>query len=486
MPVHYFGSGLIPAPFATLNKSNVRDNAGNILHPEYTFTLKGTIVNVDNALDSPYAQFSTGMEGVVLEQKRIMQIFSNDGGLLELDPPNFASGNAIAAYCRVNSVSFDPGPWVNRCDYNVVLTATSLSGVNDIVSNIDSSNESWTITENIDSTFSISHQLNAVGAIYYNDQGVLGDALAAARNWVGSRRYMVDISGQLTVVSGASFGFYNILSNINSPSSGNFWNYSCIENPGVGSRSWALTENFIYFSASGNNVREQWNATVNYNATDPRFANVAINGLVVGLGDRNSNLPLRNNRAKSYFEGSVYPNIYSRLANYAPSGYTLNPVPLNRQIGYERTEGNLTYSIGFSAVSGTLIPNAIEETIDIIDNGFTDVFAIIPVPGRGWNGPVIQEMNTYTNPERTVNINAQLAPITGAVTLSTIKNLYLQKPDTSAIIQALIPNSGSFYCKQNVENFSPITRRYSRTIQWLMKPSGQLAQGTPGIINNLS
>lgn len=479
MPVSYYGSGLVPAPFVTMQKSFVRDQLGNILHPDYTFTLKGTIVNLDNSLDSPGASTATGMEGVLAGQKYIRQVFSADSGLLSITAPTYIDAtNNINAFCRIDNIQFGEGPWVNHDDYTITLKANALSGVaNEISSLVDSYDENINIAENIDGTFGITHDLKAVGSILYNNNGTLIDPVQSAKGWVAQRRYLIDTNGNLTAASGAAFLFNNILSNISGVDN-NFWNYSCVEGIGLGNRSWSLNESFLYYS--GGSVREQWNASINFKNDDLRIVDASINGLAVGFGDRAANLSLRNSRAKTYFEGSISPNLYTRLLAYVPSGYTLNPVPTARQIGYERTAGVLNYTYAFIATSGMLFNNVISESIEISDTGLTNIVAIIPIPGR--STPLIQNMLTSAPIERSLNINIVYTPLNSAVTTANLYGLYLQKPNTDAICNALQPGNIN-YCKGNVENWNPIKRTYSRAMSWICDPNGILPSGFPNAIS---
>jgi len=68
----------------------------------------------------------------------------------------------------------------------------------------------------------------------------------------------------------------------------------------------------------------------------------------------------------------------------------------SKQINHQPFNGVISYTANYVAVSGTfLVPGAIEEEVEILDNGFSDVFASIPIPGK-INGPIIQGMRTST------------------------------------------------------------------------------------------
>ena len=478
MPLRYNGSGLVPAPLIQASKTYIRDEGGRILRPEYTFNLQGTIVNVGTSLDSPGAQGSDNLTAIINEQNRIRQIFAQDGKTLEIEDPFNPSG-LFRAYCRVNSIDFSPSVWVNRCDYTIGLTAVAVSGLEEPMSELDSASERWSISELEDGTYTVGHELSAKGTLIYSASG-MNNPLLVAKNWCKDRR-ITNNDGYISSTNGISPALNTILSTINN-ASGNYWNYSAVENIGSSDYTWNLSETMIH-NPSGN-CRETYVASVSYSENDTRFADVTVNGTVYGYAGYASNLDTRNSRAKAYYESSVRPYIYTRLANYVPSGYTINPAPRTKQETYELTAGIVTYTITYPMASGAMISGAIQEDIQINDKGKTDIFASIVVPGRQ-NGPIIQAMNTYTSPERTVNIAAKLASSTTPLSISNIRSVYLSKPNTDAIMQALCPQVGRYYCSNDSEDFSVISRQYNRTVTWVAYPAGSGISGTQNIIHSL-
>lgn len=477
MPVIYQTSSasgsLIPAPFVSINKSYVRNELGEILRPEFNISLRGTIVNVnDSQLDSPNAKLDNGitdgasMMGTLAEQNRIRQLFNEDGGRLYISTPVGSGSYDYVFYPQILSVDFEPSTWTQRCDYNISMRAVTLAIDNDDVEELNTASENWNVVENQDGTFSISHQLQAVGALMYSSSGV-NNPLTIARRWCEDRRRGITTSGFI-VPPGTT--------------SGVFWNYSCIEGAGITNGSWQLTENFLCFPSG--NVREEFIANVNFESNNPRFASITINGNIYGYADRLSNLSLRNERARNYYNVSVSPNIYTRLSGFIPAGYSLSPIPITKQISYENPEGLVRYAHTYQASSGNMIPNAITESVSVVDLGETDIFALIPVPGRA-NGPVVQPMETVSLPERTVTITATLISDTTPITASNLRSMYLSKPNTNAFIEALIPSSGYYYIKQDSEEWGILTRQYSRVVSWTIQTEGVSVSGIPTTVNNL-
>ena len=93
-------------------------------------------------------------------------------------------------------------------------------------------------------------------------------------------------------------------------------------------------------------------------------------------------------------------------------------------------------------------------------------------------------MKTKDSPERSININATLAPISSIGSTSSLKGEYLNKPNTDDIISALVPSNGNYYLRENAEQFNPITREYSRTVSWVIDSKSSDVDGMPTGINN--
>ena len=62
----------------------------------------------------------------------------------------------------------------------------------------------------------------------------------------------------------------------------------------------------------------------------------------------------------------------------------------------------------------------------------------------------------------------------------------MSKPDTDDIIDALKPNTGYYYIKQNTEEWNPIRRAYGRTVSWALQPEFANVEGVPHASNNVS
>lgn len=482
MPVRYDGQSLVPAPLVDISKEFIRADDGVILHPDYTITLTGTIVNVGEDLDSPGVENETfgDMADIQAEQIRIRTIFDVDGGRLEIEAPGGGSAHTLDAFCTVQSINFERSTWTTRCNYTIVLKTNKIEDDDTISTQLSAYNENWSFSENQDGTTAVSHRLVAQGLPIYDGPNSLStDPLIQAKNWCNDRKITINTDGALTY-SNSDFSLTSTITNIGSGNE-NFWNYALVENIGPTEYSWEINESFLY-DPSGV-AREIFTASRNINPEDSRKYTVSINGTVFGNAENQRNLNLRNSRAETFFNDNVEPNLATRALQYIPSGFTINPGADSRQVNYQLDEGVLSYSYTFAAVKGFLFSDAIEEQINVVDNGPTDVFAQIPVPGRA-NGPVVQYMNTSTLPERTLNISLLFPPESGLINSSTLASLYEGKPDTDSIVDLLKPNVGFYYTTQNNEEWNPIRRRYNRNITWVIQREGASVTGVPSTLSN--
>lgn len=334
-----------------------------------------------NNLDSPGASGSTAtrMRGVQGGQNFIRSLFNVDSALLEIYSPESAT-NKFSIYAQPVDITFSPSVWVNRCDYTITLKG-QYSDTNDISSNLESVDESWDTQEAEDGSATLVHKIQAKGRLVRTSGGY-NSPLGAAKQWVNSRLYNTSAYALSEQVAGSGI-MYNELG-INEQTrvdnDGNFSNRARVETTNPFDYTFAVTETFLWTLST---YKEEWNATVNFDTDWPDRATIAVNGSLTGLAQHIYDSSLRMSNASGTFATFVEPNLYTRAVAYAPAGYTVNPVYLNKQYTYDVVPGNMRYSIGYSALKGgTLVSGALDENITISDTGRTDIFAQIAIPGR--------------------------------------------------------------------------------------------------------
>lgn len=478
MPITYTGANgpkeIVPAPIVNISKNYRFDNQGNVMSPEYRFVLNGTILpvasgNFGNVVRTGTVEFD--MDNITRQQEALRDLFSTQYGLLEIEPPG-GGPNRISTYVQVESLDFEEGTWVHRCDYTINLVSSEILGEEAPSEFLSSKNENWQVTEQDDGTFAISHSISAVGLVTANASGLV-DTLTIARNYVRDNSYAIS-SNQISSTSNG-FQLATLLSGLSAPS-GNYWNYSMSEGVGPKENSWELTETFIQYS--GGNTREEWTAAVQESTENQNGSTVTLTGTIFGHADRSKNLVQRLANASGQF-AIVKPLLPTRAAEFRPQGTTINPAAITKSVTYDRPAGAVRYSYTFAATLSNIVSGAIQEDISIIDTGSNDIFAQIPVPGRA-NGPVVQYMNTVSLPTRAITLNLTMAPaLSGIPDVATLQSLYNAKPSTNYIINALKPDAGFYYITQDQETWNPILNKYTRNVSWTLRPEGSGVTGIP-------
>lgn len=486
MPLSFNSQPMIPSPLVTESDEILRFPNGLIKRVGYVLTLRGTIVNIDTILDSPAASGYIGLDGILAEQQRIRGMFNVESGVLTITSPTSPSYSPLNISCRPDSVTFGDGVWVNRCDYTVVLKADALGDDANSFSQtegLEDIGENWQVKENEDATYEITHNINAKGALIYKS-GSYNDPLSVAKGWVYNKSVNLDNSGNFTYNTPASgsLDFSKLLYSL--PATTNYFNKSTVEIVDPVSYSYSLNESFL-FCPSGN-YRENFTVVSTYDETNIGRAKVVINGRVEGLAGDTKNYVTKFSNANNRFVNFIEPNLWLRASNYSPSGFVLSPTVDGKTVTRSPYGGLVEYSVGFLATSGgTLIPNAIEESVEVTDTGPTNIVASIPIFGRA-NGPLLQNMRTSTAITRSINISAKILPSGYPSNTSLLTSFYLSKPQTSNIISALKPSNAYFYLTQDQENWNIITRNYTRTVSWLIDNFGSGISGQQSGVYNLN
>lgn len=463
-----------PAPLVEIKKTYVTDNTGNILYSKYSFTLTGTIISLNTSeFDMTY---------VVEQQKNIREALNKQGGRLEIISPittNDPTGGAtIDAFVMLEDITFQSDVWNRQCKYSIVFSSIGLADSSEVNEDgLVSKQENWSIEEQPDSFYNISHVLEAVGLLLPSGDGGFNNPSVAAKNWCANHLYSIDSNGSLDKEISPMVGI-PFLSSVSG--SLNFWNYSLTEGVGTTANSWSATEKFIYVP-SGNSWREEWSTAEQIEGGALGNSSINCNGTVYGLAAKNFDLTTRLNNAILGWNSVVLSNIYTRLTAYY--GGTINPTPKTRQVTYNHGDGSVQYSFTYNKLGTTLIDGAIEENISVSDVGPVDVFASIPIPGRAY-GPVIQYMNTQTAPQRTINISATI-PQSG-FELVSLRARYNAKPNVDNLLRALTPSNGNYYMTANNEEWNPINGQYSRVMSWTLEQiSETTAVGVPSGVHGM-
>jgi len=508
MPVQYDSKKIIPAPFASIEKTYIRSGDTNKVGSTFTITLTGRIVTCGGSPnsvgeffsdsgypDSSFQDDSTDGQLLTVEQRQaflqrktqaIRHLFSNDGKSFELQP--FDGSAPIKCYPRVNSISFQEGVWVDYIPYTIVLEADELYGINnefikdaedfnseqDFFKDADGvklylteANESWQLEtvdgepENLDNlyTYRLTHNISATGRKVYNDGGLISAGWEQAKRWVKTRLGIDNVFVNDTIALKLT--------------SKTGYNHVRTENTDELTGQYSVTETWII--ASGN-CREDFTVDTQY-SLESGLTRVVINGEIIGFDTKNSTtmqISETKYQAASVkyanISSGVTPTIFTRAQTY--SGITLNTQVLSTSVGKNPLVGRINYSFEYDNRPSNCISNALTESIVITDKNPTDIFANIPVIGRT-NGPVLQDMGTTTERTRTVNIDVNVLPVSICPTNKTlVASLMSASPasEVENIINAfeddLEDNYEKVFRSEDNPSWTPKTGRYSRTVTW--------------------
>jgi hypothetical protein len=137
---------------------------------------------------------------------------------------------------------------------------------------------------------------------------------------------------------------------------------------------------------------------------------ITINGTVQGLArETSTSSAVRWAAASGAFYNTIYYLIPGRIEEIKPTGTCLADSPTRSNIGWNRSNGQLTYSYTFDNRFLTTNPNIYDEKIDVSYNLPASVVVEIGIPGKS-DGPILQDQETVTGYEKTLKIQYTMRP----------------------------------------------------------------------------
>lgn len=511
MPVYYDSKQIIPGPLANIQKQNNSTSSGQKFGAGFVITVTGTMLphrgspiassgncGTDAATwwtgsyDEPFGgsnyppdqnvPANKRLAATLRKQEAFRELFSNDGRDFEII--GFDGSAPLKCNPRVRDIQFNENVWYNRCDYTITLEADIIyingteygednfvdaSGNAMYLSDIS---EEWTIEENdgttltgtvgsevVRQTYRLTHNLSATGKHFYDETGsVPKQAWEYAKAWVEDRLGVA--ASDYTIASGVidlpveyrtSPGPFNKVRTINTNQTAG--QYSVNE-------TWILAPH---------NALEEYTVNTTTNSEDSR-QRVTIEGRVIGM-DNNFQTD-RNNKydnATTKFSATTEPAMFTRAS--VLSGLTLNSSPLSNNVSRDKNNGIISYTYEYDDRPGKCIDpsgilNVVSEEISITDNNPGQIFAEIPILGRA-EGPILQDIATYTARKRSISIELVLAA-TDACVLSVPTAV---KSAVDDIINQITPSNvfsgvDKEFKNPDDETWSTTSRRYSRNVQF--------------------
>jgi len=203
---------IVPAPLVTINKQGIFSDDGRLVNTQYQIGLRGTLLpdmgsprvsgwhasETDVPNDTTIVTVDASHNAILLKQEYMRELFANTGLYFYYAP---SGQNAVECYARLNAISFDPGVWVQKCDYTIDLSANYLNkvGSSGIEDNwyLNSSgyglvrvSDSFSIARREDSltSYNIARTVAATAQTVWNVSGIAnGEAWKNAKAWVTAR-----------------------------------------------------------------------------------------------------------------------------------------------------------------------------------------------------------------------------------------------------------------------------------------------------------
>ena len=170
----------------------------------------------------------------------------------------------------------------------------------------------------------------------------------------------------------------------------------------------------------------------------------AYSGTVTGYCDQDTNPNRKYNNALAGYEANT-PE--------APDGY----IEISNSVSHNRRRGIVNYTYEYRQISSCFVGiNAINESIEIVDEAASDIFAVVPILG---GDSVIQDKGGDTPLRRSVTISIQVTPVSSC----SLEN----KPSVNSVVESITPDTTIVLVERDQESWNPFTGAYSRNISWL-------------------
>ena len=470
----YGDKKIIPAPFITIDKSYQKAADGTNIGAQYSINMAGNLVSWRGSPNSSGVFWQAAgyppdeslgdvdkFNNILRKQEALRTLFATEGLSLEITP---CSG-MIPLKCnpRVISVNFAEGPWVDVCPYNISLEADVILGQLIVATGEDNYNniyvseasENWSLefaeeAESVNNphTFRLTHQVSAKGKRFYDNAGnLVREAWEQARNYVQPKLGLdldkLHASGSVRLPS-----YYQGFNHIRSESINEL------------DGQYAITETWILSSGS---AFEDFNISTKASKAEP-LTIVTIEGTIKGLEVMNysgaTSFVVSGTKwasATGYFN-SVTGQFLTRVNLYSPLSVTLNTVPANVVVGRNPVAGTINYSYEYNNRPSNVIANSLSEIITLSDKNPTDVFAKLIVLGRT-DGPVLQDINTKTESNRTVTAEV-IMPFTAGNPSGDVRAYLLTFAPTTSL------NGLRVFKSQDEETFIANQGRYTLSLGW--------------------
>ncbi len=460
---------IIPGPQFNIQREVARDEAGRITRRFWNIQAKGTLVAFKGSPSSA-GVFHTGSYSAALDEniadvsrlaslrnkmKALSDLFCAKGQWMEIQP--FDGSQSIKFQPRIRNINFAQGLWFDKVEYTIDMEADTVffgtqeecGGTSDVVPQ-----ESWGIeaADQIGRTYRLTHSVSSNQKDLFD---AFGNVPSGNNGWERARDIVLGHLGISDVNKIEAPGVLNLT---------NWGAYNYVRGQQIDESAgrFAVNETWLVYDPRQGGVTLFPPAlddfVVNSRTSDDGIVHVTIDGTVTGLEVRDissgSFSQSRWDSASLYYSSQISGNVFSRASSY--SGVLLNPTQILSSVGRNPINGTISYSYEFSNRRSPTIPGAVREEITLSLSGGTDIFAVIPLPGRPW-GPVLQDMETISERTMSINISAQMQS-------SNMLNPITFAPNTDGIVVALAPVALQVFRSRDEISFADESGKYTRSV----------------------
>ena len=302
MPLEIGDKKLIPAPLVNIQRQMTFAADGRPLNSLYNVSLQGTIlpnkgsptsygwhIGLGDPADESFSTDTDKFNSILLKQEWLRDAFASTGYKLSYSAPGF---EAVEFYPKFNGITFTPGTWVIKCDYEVSLETPEIQKVNtnsDAITfgsgyaglNLTAISDDYSIKERDDGTeiLEISRNISATAGFNFGASGTR-QPWENARLWVLGRKRDVPFgTGYINVISSTGYVYSSGVS------------YNLIEEESINQLGgqYSLAQRFIFHYRNYIETRTV-SKTFDPNkggAGGPDVVRININGQIIGLDPNN-------------------------------------------------------------------------------------------------------------------------------------------------------------------------------------------------------
>ena len=402
---------LIPAPLITFSQDYNLTGDGRKISPNINITLQGKLLA---NMGSPYSNgnWYTSITGypanenfvtdgekfgsILSKQETLKELFSDPGVLFQYGVSGMAS--PVSGFVKMASISFQPGNWVDTCDYTVNIVAEFINKYNTKVDDnletfanlyLSQANNQISITQDeTGASFNVSQNISAVGKASYSGINLLignKEPWENAKTWVVSQANDQIITNLINTTGAAKF------------------NKRLTENIDKKAGSYSLDQSFVHSSGNTSYVhvydvthsvsRSQIDdLAVGQLLTDT----VSINGNIIGLYPSGLSSSGRLAAARTYYT-SIEDTIPALCG--LPTGFLF----ANKTYSENQAAGAINYGFTYNNYPNS---NTYTHTYSIgdnrVSNGHSNININGVIQGLSQNGSVTGAFTVATGIWKTV------------------------------------------------------------------------------------